>query len=182
MVGEKRKREEYPPLPCTDKEMNAIINKWMAEGVLRPFKPIQEPTSEDIRKRFYYQDHWYVSHGTRDCRAIRRTFHKKISDGTLNLTCQLEVQQNPLPQHHKGKPTAVVLFHNGVNEDEMASGTGMPLAALYALQRSPTFRSLFTCWGSKRSQGEQWPKLLYPSLLALEHTASQLKLKPAELS
>ena len=57
MVGEKRKREEYPPIPCIDKEMNAIINKWMAEGVLRPFKPIQEPTSEDIRKRFYYQDH-----------------------------------------------------------------------------------------------------------------------------
>ena len=57
MVGEKQKREEYPPIPCTDKEMNAIINKWMADGVLRPFKPIQEPTSEDMRKCFYYQYH-----------------------------------------------------------------------------------------------------------------------------
>nr|POF24115.1 hypothetical protein CFP56_58966 [Quercus suber] len=43
MVGEKRKRgeeEEYPPIPCTDEEMNAVIDKWMVDGVLRPFKPI----------------------------------------------------------------------------------------------------------------------------------------------
>ena len=51
MVGEKRKREEeekYPPIPCTDEEMNAIINKWVADGVLRPFKTNREPTSEDM--------------------------------------------------------------------------------------------------------------------------------------
>ena len=43
MVGEKRKREkeeEYPPIPCTDEEMIAVIDKWMVDGVLRPFKPI----------------------------------------------------------------------------------------------------------------------------------------------
>ena len=42
MVGEKRKREEeeeYPPIPCTNEEMNVVIDKWMADGVLRPFKP-----------------------------------------------------------------------------------------------------------------------------------------------
>ena len=47
IVGEKRKREEeeeYPPIPCTDEEMNAVIDKWMVDGVLRPFKPIREPT------------------------------------------------------------------------------------------------------------------------------------------
>nr|POF27000.1 hypothetical protein CFP56_40366 [Quercus suber] len=46
-VGEKRKgeeEEEYPLIPCTDEEMNAIIDKWMADRVLRPFKPIREPT------------------------------------------------------------------------------------------------------------------------------------------
>ena len=47
IVREKRKREEeekYPPIPYTDEEMNAIIAKWMVDGVLRPFKPIREPT------------------------------------------------------------------------------------------------------------------------------------------
>ena len=43
IVGEKRKREEeeeYPPIPCIDEEMNVVIDKWMVDGVLRPFKPI----------------------------------------------------------------------------------------------------------------------------------------------
>ena len=51
MVGEKRKREEeeeYLPIPCTDEEMNAVIDKWVANGVLRPFKPIREATPEDM--------------------------------------------------------------------------------------------------------------------------------------
>ena len=74
-----------------------------------------------------------MGHGTRDCKAIQRTFHKKISNGTLNLTREQEVQQNPLPQHHRGKATAVVLFHNGADETEAASDTGMPLAAIFAL-------------------------------------------------
>ena len=82
MVEEKRKIEE----PCTDEEINAVINKWMADEVLRPFKPSREPTLEDMRKPFYCRYHRYVGHGTRDCGAIQRTFHKKISDGTLNLT------------------------------------------------------------------------------------------------
>ena len=47
IVREKWKREEeekYPPVPCTNEEMNAVIDKWMVDGVLRPFKPIREPT------------------------------------------------------------------------------------------------------------------------------------------
>ena len=73
IVGEKRKREEkeeYPPIPCTDKEMNAVIDKWVADRVFRPFMPIREPTSKDIRKPLYCRYHRYVSHGIRDCRAI----------------------------------------------------------------------------------------------------------------
>nr|POF00014.1 hypothetical protein CFP56_55809 [Quercus suber] len=102
-----------------------------------------------MRKPFYCRYHQYVSHGTRDCRAIRRTFHKKISDGTLNLTREQEVQRNPLPQHHIGKATTAVLFNNGADEDEMASSTSMPSAAISVLQRSPTFRILFNQLGLK---------------------------------
>ena len=138
--------------------MNAIIDKWVVDGMLRPFKPIREPTQEDMRRPLYCRYHRYVGHGTRDCRTIRRTFHKKISDGTLNLTREQEVQQNPLPQHHRGKAIAAVLFHNGVDENETASSTSMPLAAISALQRSPTFRTLFNQLGlnkeSRRSATE----------------------------
>ena len=148
MVGPKWKWEEeepkeYPPIPCTDEEMNIVIDKWMADGVLKPFKPSQEPNSEDMRKPFHCWYHWYVSHGTRDCRTIRRKFHKKSFDGTLNLTREQEVQRNPLPQHHKGKAIIVVLFHIEANEDEMASSISMPPVAISALQRSPTFQTLF---------------------------------------
>ena len=71
--------------------MNAVIDKWMVDGVLRPFKPMREPTPEDMRKPLYCRYHRYVGYGTRDCKAIRRTFHKKILDGTLNLTREQEV-------------------------------------------------------------------------------------------
>ena len=127
--------------------MNAVIDKWMVDRVLRPFKPICEPTQEDMQKPFYCRYHRYVGHGTRDCRTIRRTFHKKISDGTLKLTREQEVQRNPLPQHHRGKATTAVLFHNGADENETASGTSMPPAAISALQRSPTFQTLFNQLG-----------------------------------
>ena len=32
--------------------MNVVIDKWVANGVLRPFKPIREATLEDMRKPF----------------------------------------------------------------------------------------------------------------------------------
>ena len=94
IVREKRKREEeeeHPSIPCTDEEMNAVIDKWVANGVLRPFKPIREATPEDMRKPLYCRYHWYVGHGTRNCKAVRGTFYKKISNGTLNLTREQEV-------------------------------------------------------------------------------------------
>ena len=51
MVGEKWKREEeeeYPPIPCTDEEMNAVIDKWVGDGVFRPFKPIREEIEDYV--------------------------------------------------------------------------------------------------------------------------------------
>ena len=127
--------------------MNAVIDKWMVDGVLTPFKPIQEPTPKDMRKPLYCRYRRYVGHGTRDCKAIWRTFHKKISYGTLNLTREQEVQRNPLPHHHRRKATATVLFHNRADETETASDTSIPPAAISALQRSPTFRTLFNQLG-----------------------------------
>ncbi|KAK9997906.1 hypothetical protein SO802_017509 [Lithocarpus litseifolius] len=71
----------------------SVIDKWMADRVLRPFKLNREPTSEDKKKPFYCRYHRY------------------------------EVQQNPLLQYHKGKATIAVLFHIGGDEDEILSST-----------------------------------------------------------
>ena len=44
-VGVKRKRDngveqqELPPIPCTDEEVKVIVDKWVADGVLRTIKP-----------------------------------------------------------------------------------------------------------------------------------------------
>ena len=54
-----------------------------------------------------------------------------------------------MPQHHRGKATAAVLFHNRADETRIASDIGMPLAAISALQRSHTFRTLINQLGLK---------------------------------
>ena len=91
-AGVKRKRDdgaeqqELPPIPCTDEEIKVIIDKWVVDGVLRIIKPNREPTKEDKQNPHYCHYHQYVHYKTRDCRALWRMFHKKITDGTLDLT------------------------------------------------------------------------------------------------
>jgi len=63
--------------------MNAIIDKWVAEGVLKLFKSSRKPTLEDKQKPLYCCFHWYVHHRTKDCRTLRKMFHRKITDRTL---------------------------------------------------------------------------------------------------
>ena len=91
-AGVKRKRDdgaeqqELPPIPYTDKEIKVIVEKWVADRVLRIIKPNWDPTKEDKQNPHYCHYHQYVHHKTRDCRALRRMFHKKITDETLDLT------------------------------------------------------------------------------------------------
>ena len=93
-AGVKRKRDdgaeqqELPPIPCTDEEIKMIVDKWVVDGVLRIIKPNREPTKEDKQNPHYCHYHQYVHHKTGDCRALRRMFHKKITDGTLDLTIE----------------------------------------------------------------------------------------------
>ena len=92
VAGVKRKRDdgaeqqELPPIPCTDEEIKVIVDKWVVDGVLKIIKPNQKPTKEDKQNPHYCHYHQYVHHKTRDCWAFRRMFHKKITNGTLDLT------------------------------------------------------------------------------------------------
>ena len=84
-VGEKRKRqvekvfEEPPAIPCTAEELNHVLDKWIGDGVVRPFT-VSRPPMEEERKNPY------VKHSTKHCWTVRRLFHKKLREGTLELT------------------------------------------------------------------------------------------------
>ena len=96
-AGVKRKRDdgveqqELPPIPYTDEEIRVTVEKWVADRVLRAIKPSREPIKEDKQSPYYCHYHQYMHHKTKDCKALRRMFHKKIADGTLDLTQEQEV-------------------------------------------------------------------------------------------
>ena len=108
-VGEKRKRpkgkvfEEPLVIPCTIEELNHVLDKWIGDGIVRPFTVSRPPTEEERKNPLFCRIHNYVKHSTKDCWTLRRLFHKKLREETLELTQEEpEVQRNPLP-NHKGK-------------------------------------------------------------------------------
>ena len=103
-MGEKRKRPNWEvfkePLliPCTVEELNHVLDKWIGDGVVRPFTMSRPPTEEERKNPLFCRIHNYVKHSTKDCWTLRRLFHKKLREGTLELTKkEPEVQRNPLP-------------------------------------------------------------------------------------
>ena len=91
------KQQELPSIPFTDEEIKVIVDKWVANRVLRVIKRSREPTKEDKQSSHYFHYHQYVHHKTKDCRVLRRMFHKKFTDRILDLAQEQEVQRNPLP-------------------------------------------------------------------------------------
>ena len=91
-VGEKRKRpdgkvfEEPPVIPYTAEEFNHVLDKWIGDGVVRPFTVSRPPTEEERKNPLFCRIHNYVKHSTKDCWTLRRLFHKKLREGTLELT------------------------------------------------------------------------------------------------
>ena len=95
--------EEPPAIPCTAEELNHVLDKWIRDEVVRPFTVSRPPTKEERKNPLFCRIHNYVKHSTKDCWTLHRLFHKKLREGTLELTQkELEMQRNPLP-NHKGK-------------------------------------------------------------------------------
>ena len=143
--NQRRKTEgrEYDtplPLPCTPKELDVLLDKWIADGIFKPNQVSREPTEEERRDPRFCRLHNYVQHPTAECWALRRLVHCRIKEGTLELT-QQEVQRNPLP-NHKGKGVAAVVICADPGEDE-AENLALPAAAITTLQQSAKFKNLF---------------------------------------
>ena len=91
-VGEKRKRpdgkvfEEPLVIPCTAEELNHVLNEWIGDGIVRPFTMSRPPTEEERKNPLFCKIHNYVKYSTKDYWTLRRFFHKKLREGTLELT------------------------------------------------------------------------------------------------
>ena len=145
-TGERRRKtegREYdtpPPIPCTSKKLDVLLDKWIADGIFKPNQISREPTEEERRDPHFYHLHNYVQHPIAECWVLCRLVHHRIKEGTLELTPQ-EVQRNPLP-NHKGKGIAAVVICANPGEDE-EENPALPATAITTLQQSTKFKNLF---------------------------------------
>ena len=135
-----REYDTPPPLPCTPKELEVLLDKWIVDGIFKSNQVSREPMEEERRDPRFCRLHNYVQHPTAECWALRRLVHHRIKEGTLELT-QQEVQRNPLP-NHKGKGVAAVVICADSGEDE-EENLALLAAAITTLQQSAKFKNLF---------------------------------------
>ena len=83
---EGREYDTPPPLPCTPKELEVLLDKWIADGIFKPNQVSREPTEEERRDPRFCRLHNYVQHPTAECWALCRLVHRRIKEGTLKLT------------------------------------------------------------------------------------------------
>uniref|UniRef100_A0A2N9GXZ1 Peptidase A2 domain-containing protein n=1 Tax=Fagus sylvatica TaxID=28930 RepID=A0A2N9GXZ1_FAGSY len=157
-VNNKRKKsnersfeEPPPPVPCTLEEMMAILNKWVADGIVKLPEISKKATEEDKKNPKFCYFHQYVHHSTADCWTLRRKFHEKIQDGTLELPqARQKVNIDPFIKH-KEKGAVSIVIHGSASDADMdepvAANSAMTPAAIKTLQRNPRFRSLFNQLG-----------------------------------
>ena len=73
--GKEKEFEEWPAIPCTTEEMHAVIDKWIADGLLRLPGVSKEPTEDDKKHARFCYYHRYVHHPTSECFSLQKIFH-----------------------------------------------------------------------------------------------------------
>ena len=149
-------------IQCIAEELNHVLDKWIEDGIVRPFTVSKPPTEEERKNHLFCRIHNYVKHSTKDCWTLRRHFHKKLREGTLELTQkEPEMQRNPLP-NHKGKGVVAVVIHGNSTKVEEPEGSFHP-STVRTLQKNPKFRSLFNQLGF----GPKARKMAIESLISI---------------
>ena len=64
---DEREYDTPPPMPCTLKELDVLLDKWIADGVFKPNQVSREPTKEEWRDPRFCHLHNYVQHPTAEC-------------------------------------------------------------------------------------------------------------------
>ena len=152
LVEEKRKRlegkfvKEPSVILCIVEELNHVLDKWIGDGIVRTFTISRLPIEEERKNPLFCRIYNYVKHSTNDCWTLRRQFHKKFREGTLELTQkELKVQRNPLPNHKRKGVVAVVIHGNSTEVEE--SEISFHQSTVRTLKKNPKFRSLFNQLG-----------------------------------
>ena len=72
-TGERRRKtegREYdtpPPISCTPKELDVLLDKWIVDKIFKPNQVSREPTKEERRDPCFCRLHNYVQHPTAEC-------------------------------------------------------------------------------------------------------------------
>ena len=74
------------PLPCTPKELDVLLDKWITYRVFKPNQVSKEPTEKERKDLRFCRLYNYVQHPTVECWALRRIVHRRIRKGTLKLS------------------------------------------------------------------------------------------------
>ena len=91
-TGERRRKtdgREYDtplPIPCTPKELDVLLGKWIADKVFKPNQVSREPMEDEWRDPHFCHLHNYIQHPTVECWALHGLVHHKIKEGTLELS------------------------------------------------------------------------------------------------
>ena len=150
-TGERKRKidgREYdtpPPIPCTPKELDVLLDKWIVDEVFKPNQVSKELIEKEWRDPHFCRLHNYVQHPIAECCALCRLVHCRIKEGTLELS-QSEVQRNPL-LNHKGKGIVAVVICADPGEDEEGN-LALLAATITTLQKAPSLRIYSTNWGS----------------------------------
>ncbi|KAL0013582.1 hypothetical protein SO802_000651 [Lithocarpus litseifolius] len=142
----KEKGSQHVPKHAAVKEETPVGDKWIADGVFKPNQVSREPIEEERRDPRFCRLHNYMQHPTTECWVLHRLVHRRIKEGTLELT-QPEVQRNPFP-NHKGKGVATAMICADPGKDEEESPALLP-RQLPPYKRVPSSKICSTSWGTQ---------------------------------
>ena len=117
-----------------------LLDKWITDGAFKPNQVSREPIEEERRDSRFCYLHNFVQLPTTEFWALLRLVHRRIKEGTLELS-QPKVQRNPLP-NHKGKEVVVVVICANLGEDE-EERPALPATAITTWKKSSMFKNLF---------------------------------------
>ena len=64
---EGREYDTPPPIPCTLKELDVLLDKWIADGVFKPNQVSREPIEKEWKDPCFCCLHNYVQHPIVEC-------------------------------------------------------------------------------------------------------------------
>ena len=85
-ASSRKNNEEYPAIPHSEEEIYAIMNYWLANGIINPPRPRRLPTENEKFHPRYCRYHQYVGHPTTACQKLRKIYYEGVDGGSFRPT------------------------------------------------------------------------------------------------